>query len=229
MTMNYKMFDAPSKGLVLSLFDYSGIMVKPWVNDGYTALQVDIKHPPRFTFVNDRHIYLGGDVRKWKSLLFTVGHTNGLKIVFSFPPCTDLASSGARWFARKREENPSFQKDAMNLVYLARNIGEFRGVPYMIENPVGVISSLWRKPDFTFHPWEFSEYNHDDTYSKRTCLWTGRGFNYPEKNVWQAVLDGKVEIDDRIHKAPDSSLREIRRNTTPGGFAHAVWLANKED
>lgn len=215
-----------TKGTVLSLFDFSGVMVKPWRDDGYTTLQVDWKHPDGVHILHDGAVVWGSDVLDiWKELFFIQPTP---KIIFSFPPCTDLASSGARWWARKRQENPDFQEEAMKLVYLARTFGKFHNIPWMVENPIGKVSTLWRKSDYIFHPWQYSGYESGDTYNKRTCLWVGNGFVMPKENVHKNVLSGETEIDDRIHRAPESSHRYRRRNTTPAGFAHAVWLANKD-
>lgn len=67
-----------------------------------------------------------------------------------FPPCTDLAVSGARWFAKKEKENPGTRKRAMSLVYWSDEFGQKLKCPYFIENPVSVISTEWRHPNFIF-------------------------------------------------------------------------------
>jgi hypothetical protein len=55
--------------------------------------------------------------------------------------------------------------------------------PWCIENPVSTLGSYWRKPDFSLHPHEFGGWpgGSGDDYRKRTCLWTGGGFRFPEK------------------------------------------------
>ena len=75
------------------------------------------------------------------------------------PPCTHLAVSGARWFKDKQLE----QLDAL------RFIGRLLKAPVhriCLENPVGIISSHFRKPEQIVQPWMFG---HDA--SKTTCLW----------------------------------------------------------
>ncbi|MHB1065706.1 MAG: hypothetical protein ACYC1Z_14665, partial [Georgenia sp.] len=79
--------------------------------------------------------------------------------VFAFPPCTDLAISGARDFRRKGMRRLI---DAMELVESCRLLCEFSGAPWMIENPVGRLSTLWRKPDHLFDPCDYG-----DPYTKR--------------------------------------------------------------
>lgn len=212
-----------SKGTVLSLYDYSGVMVEPWLEAGYSAMIVDIKHPSGFSVNEERRLVkLGGDAREWKHVLML--NLENVKFVFGFPPCTDLASSGARWWKRKREENPRFQEEAMELVYLVRNIAKWHRVPYMIENPVGRISTLWRPPNHYFHPWEYCGYCEDDTYSKKTGLWTSEDFVMPSPNLMPGFTMDMV--DERIYRAPDMKGRKERRSKTPAGFAYAVWLVN---
>jgi hypothetical protein len=88
----------------------------------------------------------------------------------------------------------------------------------MLENPVGMLSSYWRKPDYTFQPWQYG-----DTYTKKTCLWTGGGFVMPD--AWHVRKPaGTVES---IHLMPPSADRGDKRSVTPAGFARAVFEANE--
>ncbi len=84
-------------------------------------------------------------------------------------------------------------------------------------DPVGMLSSYWRKPDYTFQPWEYG-----DTYTKKTCLWTGGGFVMPE--AWQRTKPAGTEAT--IHLMPPSADRGDKRSITPAGFARAVFEAN---
>lgn len=210
------------KGMVISLFDKTGNMVRPWADAGYTCLIFDSQHGDS---VNEKtehsNIYkTGGDIRKHFPILlsFVSKNRDYIKAVFAFPPCTDLAVSGARWFARKAEANPNYRKNALSLVYMAAAVGEVSGAPYFIENPVSVIATEWRKPDFTFHPWEYTQFCAEDAYTKKTCLWAGNGFTMPEKAPMP-----NVKPDNRIHKAPPSEERANFRSATPMGFARAVF------
>ena len=186
-------------------------------------------------------INTGGDCSTWDvSELF---EAFDVRLILSFPSCTDLAISGARHFQAKAAANPSYRAEAMALVYMARDIGEAYGVPYAIENPVSVISSEWRKPNHIFQPCDFGGYlPEDDTspypdiipardaYTKKTCLWTGNGFVMPE-----ARPVDPVKYQDRnglnysaLHwKLGGKSLRTKNiRSATPRGFAKAVFAAN---
>lgn len=79
-----------------------------------------------------------------------------------------------------------------------------------IENPVCIMSSLYRKPDQTIHPWQFG---HGET--KATCLWLkGLPFLKPTN-----IVEGR---DDRIHKLPPSADRWKIRSRTYQGIANAM-------
>ena len=82
-------------------------------------------------------------------------------MIIAFPPCTHLASSGAAWFEAKRADGR--QQAAINFFMLFANHPCKR---IAIENPVGIMSTQFRKPDQIIQPWQFG-----DPYSKRTCLW----------------------------------------------------------
>jgi site-specific DNA-cytosine methylase len=82
-------------------------------------------------------------------------------MIIAFPPCTHLASSGAAWFEAKRADGR--QQAAIEFFMIFAN---HPCEKIAIENPVGVMSSNYRKPDQIIQPWQFG-----DAYSKRTCLW----------------------------------------------------------
>ncbi len=82
-------------------------------------------------------------------------------LIIAFPPCTHLAVSGARWFKKKREDGR--QQQGIDFFMLFANAKCDR---IAIENPVGIMSSKWRKPNQIIQPYE---YGHE--VSKKTCLW----------------------------------------------------------
>ena len=227
-------------GVVISLCDLTGLMVEPWAKAGFKCIIFDAQHPEGLTQDERQNIFkVGGwlsttnDVWKWVD-------RNNVHIVFGFPECTDLAVSGAAHFARKREKNPKFQEEAMDLVYLCRDVGVESGAPYMIENPISVISTKWRKPNFIFQPYEFGNYlpagdihpvypdkfPPNDAYPKKTCLWTGNNFTMPEKRPVpkDTVLDS-TSFNNRC--GGRSKRTKNIRSATPRGFAQAVYEANK--
>src|SRR5690242_17181826 len=80
-------------GIVLSLCDRTGNMVRPWARAGYECWCVDLQHNSEYEDGMIR--FIGADVRRFLPPKNTA-------IVFAFPPCTNLAVSGARWFREKR-------------------------------------------------------------------------------------------------------------------------------
>ncbi len=186
--------------LVLSLFDRTGNMVKPWADAGYETLCIDQQRD-------------GTDILRW------LPPRREYHIVFAFPPCTNFATSGARWF---KDKDLAGLASAIELVERARDICEWSGAPWMLENPIGTLATYWRKPDYSFHPWEFAGHEPADNYVKKTCLWTGNGFVVPKPHPFR----GKNAPDDRIHRATPGPGQANFRSATPMGFARAVFLAN---
>jgi hypothetical protein len=194
-------------------------MVEPWLEAGYECWIVDTHHPAGQG--RERGVYkasggktgdlwrVGMDVRLWS-------RTQGYAAVFAFPPCTNLSVSGARWFADKGLEA---LRESLDLVIACKRICEASGAPWMLENPVGMLSSYWRKPDYTFQPWQYG-----DTYTKKTCLWTGGGFVMPA--AWQRTKPEGTTAS--IHLMPPSADRGDKRSVTPAGFARAVFEANHQ-
>lgn len=82
-------------------------------------------------------------------------------MIIAFPPCTHLAASGAKHFAQKRADGR--QQQGIDFFLLFTTLGCPR---VAIENPVGIMSTVYRKPDQMIQPWQFG-----DPFEKRTCLW----------------------------------------------------------
>lgn len=82
-------------------------------------------------------------------------------MIIAFPPCTDLAVSGARHFEQKRKDGR--QQASIEFFMLFANHPCER---IAIENPVGIMSTTWKKPNQIIQPYE---YGHP--YTKKTCLW----------------------------------------------------------
>lgn len=191
---------------VISCCDYTTNMVKPWADAGYLCYCVDMQHPKGET--RDGNIVrVGANLLDWMP-------PRDVEIVFQayFPPCTDVAVSGARWF---RDKGLGAVIRALELFKRSVDLAELIGAPYVIENPVSTVSSYWRKPDHTFNP---SDYG--DPYTKLTCLWTGNGFLMPPKTPVEPTLGSKM------HLLPPSDDRANLRSETPMGFARAVFETN---
>jgi hypothetical protein len=205
---------------VISLCDLTGHMVQPWVEAGHIAILVDPQHGVSH-WDGDVHKF-AGTVEGAMGYLSKVIARRDVAAVFAFPPCTDMAVSGARWFEAKRAADPMFQAKAVAVAEQCRTIGRLSGAPWFVENPVSVLSRVFGKPSHTFHPSDYTAWEPADNYTKRTCLWTGGGFVMPPPARDLTLGDP----DDRIHKAAPGPERENFRSATPLGFARAVFHAN---
>lgn len=189
---------------ILSLCDYTGNMLKPWAEAGHTCIAVDLaQDKPR----SENGIeYCQGDIF---SLTVDPGDFD---YIFAFPPCTDLAASGARWW---QDKGIRATIESLQLVEQALLICQKARRGWMIENPIGRLANLWRKPDHYFDPCDYG-----DPYTKKTCLWVGGDFKMPATERVPATLGSKM------HKLPQSKDRARLRSETPMGFARAVYTAN---
>jgi hypothetical protein len=121
-----------------------------------------------------------------------------------FPPCTHVAVSGARWFKHKIGE----QRMALEFM---RDLLETPHAPRIaMENPIGVFSSYWCKPDQIIQPWQFG---HGET--KATCLWLK---NLP-KLIPTNIVAGR---EARVHRMPPGPNRWRERSRTFEGIAQAM-------
>lgn len=198
--------------IVISLFDLSGHMVAPWAEAGFLCYCVDLQHPTGETRTGNI-IRVGADVREWLPPYAPV------KMLFAFPPCTDVAVSGARWF---KDKGLGRLIHALQLFEASVRLAEWTRAPYLIENPVSTVSTYWRQPDHRFDPCDYGGYLEPpgDAYTKKTCLWTGNGFVMPKPRRVEPTLGSLM------HRLPKSSERANLRSVTPLGFAHAVFEAN---
>jgi len=230
---------------VLSLYDYTGEALVPWAEAGYSCIAFDIQHDDTVTDVFGS----GGSIKYVKADLHDQNTLNKIAVQFqfedvvfgmAFPVCTDLAVSGAAHFKAKFERDPEFQNKAASYAKMCAQMFNELGVPYFIENPVSVLSTLWRKPDHSFHPYEYGNYIHDDeaehprwpdyiaskdAYPKKTCLWTGNGFTMP----WTDAVEPEDGHSRQHLKLGGKSMKTKNiRSATPRGFAQAVYEFNSE-
>jgi len=142
--------------IVISLYDYTGEAVKPWAKAGYECHCYDIQHDgtkvDRFPSGGSIH-YLNADLHNYKAHGDLCQSYLYKPVAFgmAFPVCTDLAVSGAAHFERKRQIDPDFQKKAAWNAMICSSFFSKLRVPFFIENPVSVLSTLWRKPDYMFN------------------------------------------------------------------------------
>ena len=113
-------------------------------------------------------------------------------LIIAHPPCTHLCSSGQRWFAEGKKPL-KLQREAIAFFYKFV-IADCDKV--VIENPVGIMSTAYKKPSQIIEPWQFGE-----TECKKTCLWIkGLPLLFPTEivpeekrthNLWRGIFNGK--------------------------------------
>jgi site-specific DNA-cytosine methylase len=128
---------------------------------------------------------------------------DGWDLMIAHPPCTHLAVSGARWFKDKQQE----QQEAIQFFMALANAPIHK---IAIENPVGIMTTQWRKADQYIQPWQFG---HGET--KKTGLWLK---NLPLL-VPTNIVNGR---DNKIHRMPPSKDRWKLRSLTYLGIAEAM-------
>lgn len=235
-----------TKGIVISLYDFTGEALKPWAEAGYDCYAYDIQHSKENvntdTFVGSKGsiTYVHADLHDPDTYLDLFQRWRHMRVTFgmAFPVCTDMAVSGAAHFKRKAERDPEFQTKAVSYAVDCAELFDDLGCPYFVENPVSVLATKWRKPDHSFHPYEYGGYIHDDhaehprwpeyiaakdAYPKKTCLWTGNGFVMP----WTDPVQPEQGYSTQHLKLGGKSQRtKDIRSATPRGFAKAVYEFN---
>lgn len=176
---------------VLIACEYSGIVRDAFIARGHDAMSCDLLPTER------PGPHYQGDV-------FDVIHYPW-DLMIAHPPCTHLSVSGARYFAAKRMDGRQHAAVSFFMRLAKTDIPKFA-----IENPVCIMSGLWRKPDQYIQPWE---YGHGET--KKTCLWL-KGLPPLEPTN---IVEGR---ESRIHKMPPSDDRGKLRSATYQGIADAM-------
>ena len=126
-------------------------------------------------------------------------------MIIAFPPCTDLASSGARWFPQKIVDG----RQQVAIEFFLR-FTKLACPMVAIENPIGIMSTHYRKPDQIVQPWQFG---HGET--KATCLWLkGLPLLVPTN-----IVPGRTP---RVHRMPPRADRAKLRAKTFPGIARAM-------
>jgi len=176
---------------VLIACEFSGIVRDAFLRRGHDAWSCDIL-PTEKPGPHIREDIIGGLAmwRRWD-------------LMIAFPPCTHLASSGARWFKGKKFEQ-------LMAVGFVKALMEGPMDRIAIENPVGVLSTKIRKPDQIIQPWQFG---HGET--KATCLWLK---NLPLLTPTN-IVEGRMA---RVHRESPGPDRWKNRSRTLQGIAEAM-------
>lgn len=134
-------------------------------------------------------------------------------MIIAFPPCTNLSVSGARWFREKIASGE--QQKAIDFFML---FAESKCKRVCIENPIGIMSTHWRKPDQIIQPWMFGH-----AESKATCLWLKELPKLVEEDNVKAAFDSlPIKEKNRIHYMPPGKDRGKMRSKTFEGIAKAM-------
>ena len=192
---------------VLVACEFSGTVREAFRAKGHDAWSCDLLP----TDVDGPHIQ--GDVLEILS--------DGWDLMIAHPPCTYLASSGLHWNT-KRPERAQQTEEALRFVLALAEAP----IPHIaIENPIGALSTRWRKPDQIIQPWMFG---HDA--SKATCLWL---IGLPPLMPTDILLGGRAarranQTASGQNKLPPSPDRWKKRSLTYPGIAAAMaaqWCA----
>lgn len=178
---------------VLVACEFSGVVRRAFRAKGHNAISVDLLSAEDGV---DSNQHVRTDVRRafeWGSWDMVIAH----------PPCTHLAVSGARWFKDKQLE----QAEAISFFMQMINAPAFK---VAVENPICIMSRVYRKPDQIIQPWMFG---HGET--KATCLWL-KGL---PKLVPTNIVEGR---EARVHKMPPRPNRWKERSRTFEGIAAAM-------
>jgi site-specific DNA-cytosine methylase len=136
----------------------------------------------------------------------------GWDMMIAFPPCTHLAVSGAAWFEQKRKDGR--QQQGIDF-FLAICNAPIRKIA--VENPVGIMSKIYRKPDQIIQPYYFG-----DKFQKTTCLWL--------KNLTPLQHFARTDLfAERITHVDRGAIKEYKSGKRmPEWYADAFKLKKDE-
>lgn len=130
-------------------------------------------------------------------------------MIIAFPPCTYLTVTGNRWFNIERYGEKAIKRhqDRKDAASFFMAIANAKCDKIVIENPVGIMSSEWRKPDQIINPYQFG-----DAFEKKTCLW----------------LKGLPPLESTNEVEPPKRTKFASGKTMPSWYADA-WRLPKEE
>jgi len=177
---------------VLIACEYSGRVREAFRRLGYDAWSCDL-----LPSEDGSWFHIQGDC--WDVIA-----NGGWDLIVAHPPCTDLSVSGARWWPAKRADGSQHASVQFFLRFTQLTC------PWAIENPIGLMSTLYRKPDQIIQPWQFG---HGET--KATCLWLHR----LPKLVTTDEVEGR---EAKCHRMSPGPNRWKERSRTYQGIADAM-------
>jgi hypothetical protein len=173
---------------VLIACEFSGIVRDAFRRKGHNAWSCDLLPSER----PGNHIQ--------RDVLTVLG--DGWDLMIAHPPCTDLAASGARWFAEKIADGRQQRSIDFFMKIMDAPIPR-----KAVENPVGIMSRIFRKPDQTIQPFQFG---HE--VQKTTCLWL---IGLPLLTSTKIVDRGMIYTDPRGNKHGGVHTLRAKRAYSP--------------
>ena len=189
---------------VLVACEESQEVCKAFRAKGHEAFSCDLQEcsggHPEWHIQGDALAYVNGNC-VFKTVSGALITVNGpWDLLIAHPPCTDLAVSGARWF---REKQKDFRQQYACVFFMQMMLANAERIA--IENPIGIMSTCYRKPDQIIQPWQFG---HGET--KATYLWL--------KNL--PILQPTDIVEGREHRiwkmGPSPERAKLRSKTFPG-------------
>lgn len=194
---------------VLIACEESQTVCKAFRERGHEAYSCDIQEPsgghPEWHILGDALKAIGDG--QWD-------------MIIAHPPCTYLTVTGNRWYNVERYGNKAIQRykdrDAAIAFFLAIANADCERIA--IENPVGIMSTIWRKPDQIIEPWQYG-----GPYEKRTCLWLKglplleptRIVKKPVRKMYASGKSMPAWYADAWKLPPDERAK-VRSRTFPG-------------
>lgn len=192
---------------ILVACEYSGVVRDAFKARGHYAMSCDLLP------TDSPGLHYQGDV-------FDI-IDEGWDMMIAHPPCTYLTVAGNGWM--NHPKYPNRAQDRREAIAFVLELAETPIPKIAIENPVGVLSTLWRKPDQYIQPFEYGF-----PTTKKTCLWLKNLPNLIPTNIvepeWVILKNGKrwSKWDYEISGMKDRSLRGKARSLTFPGIAEAM-------
>lgn len=193
---------------VLVACEESQEVCKAFREKGHEAFSCDIQDcsggHPEWHIKGDVLPLLNGNCTFMTADTHTHTQNGRWDLIIAHPPCTDLAVSGARWFSEKQKDFRQ-QKSCVFFMYFV--LADCDKIA--VENPIGIMSSVYKKPSQVIQPYEFGH-----PIRKATCLWLKGLPNLKPTNI---VPEGETDehgftIGGSMRWAIDENGKTIRWN-----------------
>lgn len=195
---------------VLIACEFSGIVREAMRNHGAEAWSCDL-----IPALDGSPFHLQKDARK------AIVEDGPWDLMIAHPNCDRLLGAGALHWEKWRS-GPEFEQQKAIVFFMEMALAKVPRVA--VENPRGIMSTIWRKPDQTIQPWMFGHME-----SKATCLWLRELPLLQETaNVYEAMMRLPKRERERVHyESPGTKnglTRSQRRSIFFPGIADAMAL-----